>query len=62
MKYEANVKEISYGYITVEANSKEEADRLAEKAYFNGNTYWTSGEYEIAEVKEVPEKTKGDAR
>lgn len=62
MKYEVNVKEISYGYITVEAVSKEEADRLAEKAYFDGKTDWASGEYELSEAKEVPQKAREDAR
>lgn len=38
MKYRVNVKEISYGYITVEARNKEEAEKLADKAYFDGNT------------------------
>ena len=62
MKYEVNVKEISYGHVTVEASSKEEADKLAEKAYFDGNTYWASGEHEISEAKEVPQKAREDAR
>lgn len=38
MKYRVNVKEISYGYITVETSNKEEAEKLADKAYFDGNT------------------------
>lgn len=62
MKYEVNVKEISYGYITVEASSKEEANKLAEKAYFDGNTDWASGEYELSEAKGVPQKSREDAR
>ena len=62
MKYRVKVKEISYGYITVEARNKEEAEKLADKAYFDGNTEWASGDYEISETKEVPEKSREDAR
>lgn len=61
-KYIVNVKEISYGTIEVEANSTEEANRLAEAQYTMGNTCWGSGEYELqAEEVKPPVKT-GDAR
>ena len=47
MKYVCNVKGISYGTIEVEANSSQEAQNKAEAQYLNGNTVWSSGEYEI---------------
>ena len=65
MKYICNVKEISYGTIEVEANSRQEAQDKAEAQYQNGNTIWTSGEYEIeAEELKTSEKKfeRGDAR
>ena len=65
MKYICNVKEISYGTIEVEANSRQEAQDKAEAQYQNGNTIWTSGEYEIeAEEPKTSEKKfeRGDAR
>ena len=57
MKFICNVKEISYGTIEVEANSPKEAQDKAEAEYMNGNTIWSSGEYEI-EAEEVKEKEK----
>ena len=47
MKYLCNVKEISYGVIEVEADSRQEAQDKAEAQYQLGNTIWNSGEYEI---------------
>ena len=61
-KYIVNVKEISYGTIEVEANSIEEAEKLADAQYTMGNTYWSNGEYDLqAEEIKQPVKT-GDAR
>ena len=61
-KYIVNVKEISYGTIEVEANSIEEANRLAEAQYTMGNTYWSSGEYELEAEEVKPPVRTGDAR
>ena len=60
MKYIVNVKEISYGTIEVNADSKEEAQDLAVFNYHKGFTNWMSGEYEL-EVTEAP-KEREDAR
>lgn len=65
MKYICNVKEISYGTIEVEANSRQEAQDKAEAQYQCGNTYWSNGEYEIdtEEPKTTEKKVeRGDAR
>ena len=65
MKYVCNVKEISYGTIEVEAENRQEAQNKAEAQYQNGNTVWSSGEYEIeAEEQKTTDKkmTRGDAR
>lgn len=59
-KYIVKVKEISYGYMEIEANSQEEAENLAEYKYDRGFTNWTGGEYEL-DVTEK-EKDRGDAR
>ena len=65
MKYLCNVKEISYGVIEVEADSRQEAQDKAEAQYQLGNTIWDSGEYEIsAEELKINEKTaeRGNVR
>lgn len=63
MKYEIRVTDISYGYVTVEADSKEEAAQEARQAFFDGKTFWdSSSDFELSEPKEVPEKARGDAR
>lgn len=48
-KYTVNITETSYGFVEVEANSKEEALSLAETEYWNGNVCWNESEeeYEI---------------
>lgn len=57
MKYLCHVKEISYGTIEVEADSRQEAQDKAEAQYQLGNTVWSSGEYEIeAEEPKTNEK------
>ena len=59
MKYLCKVKEISYGVIEVEADSRQEAQDKAEAQYQLGNTIWDSGEYEIsAEESKINEKTE----
>ena len=65
MRFVCNVKEISYGTIEVEADSRQEAQDKAEAQYQLGNTNWSSGEYEIeAEEPKTNEKTmeRGEAR
>lgn len=45
-KYPIRVIETSYGFVEVEANSKEEALSLAETEYWNGNVCWHDSEEE----------------
>lgn len=45
-KYSIRVIETSYGFVEVEANSKEEALSLAETEYWNGNVCWHDSEEE----------------
>jgi len=61
MKYSVEVKEINYGTIVVDANSPEDAKIKADAAYSLGNTVWQSGEYEISDIKRVPDRSR-DAR
>lgn len=60
MKYNVAVKEISYGSVTVEAKSPEEAKERAEQAYYNGDVYWDSSDFEATSVQK--EKDRGEAR
>lgn len=61
MKYSVEVKEINYGTIVVDASSSEEAKAKADAGYTMGNTIWKSGEYELSDVKRVPDRSR-DAR
>lgn len=61
MKYSVEVKEINYGTIVVDASSPEEAKVKADAGYTMGNTIWKSGEYELSDVKRVPDRSR-DAR
>ena len=60
MKYTIQIKETSYGTVPVEASSPQEAEELAEQAYYDGNTYWQDSEMEVHQTSPVRER--GDAR
>ena len=60
MKYTIQIKETSYGTVTVEASSPQEAEELAEQAYYDGNTCWQDSEMEV--IKTTPVRERGDAR
>lgn len=60
MKYTIQIKETSYGTVTVEASSPQEAEELAEQAYYDGNAYWKNSELEITQT--TPVRERGEAR
>ena len=60
MKYTIQIKETSYGTVTVEASSPQEAEELAEQAYYDGNTHWKNSDMEI--TPNTPVRERGDAR
>ena len=60
MKYTVQIKEISYGTVTVDASSQSEAEAKAEQAYYDGNTCWQDSEMEV--IKTTPVRERGDAR
>ena len=49
-KYLVNVKEISYGFVEVEADSMEDAPEKATEAFHNGNVIWPSCEFTTLDV------------
>ena len=56
MKVEVNMKETSYGFVTVEVPdnaTEEEINQAAEQAYFEGKVYWSGGDWEIQDQKIV---------
>lgn len=57
MKYEVCVKDISTGYVTVEADSVEDAKEKAETEYENGNVYWRNSDFDIVSVRAEQERT-----
>lgn len=62
MTYLISVKEVSRGRISIEASSQEEAERLAEQAYYDGDIYWKDSEMEITEVVSERKRDRGEAR
>ena len=52
-KYEVYVEETSYGFVTVEAESEEEAYEKAEDMYFEGQVNWTGGDWRTRDCQEV---------
>lgn len=60
MKYTIQIKETSYGTVTVEASSPQEAEDKAEQAYYDGNACWRDSEMEVIQTTLVRER--GDAR
>lgn len=57
MKYGVSVCETSFGYITVEADSVEDAKEKAEAEYENGNVYWKNSDSSCTSVRLEQEKT-----
>ncbi len=57
MKYEVSVSETSTGYISVEANSVEDAKEKAEAEYENGNVYWKNSDFTCTSVRMEKERT-----
>lgn len=47
MTYVFDVKEISYGSVSVEADNEEEAREKAWEEYNYGNTYWGDSDIDI---------------
>ena len=56
MKYEVKVKMVEYGYVTIEANSREEADAQAELAVLEGKCDWQETLITTEEITPVKEK------
>ena len=50
MIYHISVKEVSRGSISIEASSQEEAEQLAEQAYYNGEINWKESDMEITQI------------
>lgn len=60
MKYSVRVEETSYGFVTVEADSIDEAHEKAEQAYNDGNVFWKESRFSVLSAKE--EKDRSEAR
>ena len=52
MRYRVSIKEVTRGFVDVEADSVEEAEEAAYRENANGNTYWMDTDVEIVEVLE----------
>lgn len=52
-KYEVYVEEMSYGFVTIEAENEDEAYEKAQDAYFDGQVNWTGGDFNTKNVKKI---------
>ena len=55
MKVEVYVKEVSYGFVTIEVDNEDEIYEKAQDEYFSGNVNWTGGDFDIKDWQEVKE-------
>ena len=62
MKYTIQIKETSCGTVTVEASSPQEAEELAEQAYYTGEINWKESDMEITQIYSSRKIERGDAR
>ena len=62
MIYHISIKEVSRGSISIEADSQEEAEQLAEQAYFAGEIEWKDSDMEITQIHSSRRIERGDAR
>ena len=53
MKYKVYVEEISYGFVSVEAENPEEASEKAEEKYFEGLVDWNGGDWRIRDCTPI---------
>jgi len=52
-KFEVTVEEISYGFVTIEAETEEQAYEMAEDMYFEGMVNWTGGDFSIKNCNKI---------
>lgn len=55
-KYRVAVKEISYGFVIVDAEDEDEAREKAEEAYHNGECDWPSMEMDLGDITKEEEE------
>ena len=56
MKVEVQVKEVNYGFVTIEVENEDEIYDRAQDAYFDGNVYWDNCDWDIKNWKKLEEK------
>lgn len=52
-KWKVNVTEKNYGSVTVEADSAEAAQEMAEETYANGDVKWEKTDFQVGEIEEA---------
>lgn len=53
MKVEVYVKEVSYGFVTIEVENEDEIYEKAQDVYFDGNVNWTGGDFDIKDWQKI---------
>lgn len=57
-EFEIGVVEISYGFVRINANSEDEAKKLARNEAIQGKAFWTSAETYIEDNVIITEKNE----
>lgn len=52
-KYEVNIKETNYGFVTVEAKNEDEAVDKAHEAWSNGSANYGKSELNCTEITKI---------
>ena len=52
-KYEVCVKEVSYGFVTIEAENEDEIYEKAQDVYFDGNVNWGKCDFDITSYEKI---------
>ena len=53
MKVEVQVKEVNYGFVTIEVENEDEIYEKAQDAYFAGNVYWGNCDWDVKNWEKV---------
>lgn len=55
MKVEVQIKEVNYGFVTIEVENENEIYEKAQDAYFAGDVYWGNCDWDVKNWEKVEE-------
>ena len=53
MKVQVQIKEVNYGFVTIEVEDESEIYDKAQDAYFAGEVYWGNCDWDVKDWEEV---------